>query len=238
VSGTRSSAPAVEVATRTLREEALHRPVGHFLGSEDELVQRLGVSRPTFRQAARVLAREQLITIKRGAGGGFFVRQPSTESVFQTVLTYLQSRHTSELQILEANAPLVRIALHSAASSRNRLVRRRLEKLQRSLQDEDGFSAQAEQERALAGIVGALCGNPAVALYMHLFNWLASKPPLEAPPGVVESPEFAVWQRLRRQIIQAILDHDGTAAVAAYEYRTHLVVQLIRSAKALESLGN
>ena len=85
----------------------------------------------------------------------------------------------------------------------------------------------------MAGVVGALCGNPAVALYMHLFNWLASKPPLEAPPGIVESPEYAVWQQLRRQIIQAILDHDGAAAVAAYERRTQLVVQLIRAGKDL-----
>src|SRR5262245_15463061 len=224
---------AVELAARALREEALRSPAGHFLGSEEELVQRLGVSRPTFRQAARVLAREQLITIKRGVRGGFFVRQPSTETVFQTVHTYLQSRHATELQILEANAPLVRMALYSAARSHDSLGRLRLERLQRSLLDRDGFSAQAEQEREMAVIVGALCGNPAVALYMHLFNWLASKPPLEAPPGIVETPEYAVWQRLRRQIIQAILDRDGAAAVAAYEQRTQLVVQLIRAGKDL-----
>ena len=51
----------------------------------------------------------------------------------------------------------------------------RLAKLQRSLADADGFAAQAEQERRLASIVGALCGNPAIALYMHLFNWLTGK---------------------------------------------------------------
>ena len=228
----RAAISAVEVAARTLREEVLQRPAGHFLGSEEELVQRLGVSRPTFRQAARVLAREQLITIKRGARGGFFARQPSTETVFETVHTFLQSRHTTELQILEANAPLVRIALHSAAGSRDRLGRRRLEKLQRCLLDDDSFAAQAEQERELALIIGALCGNPAIALYMHLFNWLASKPPIEAPLQVRQAPEFAVWQRLRRQIIQAILERDGAGAVAAYEHRTQLVVQLIRWAKA------
>jgi GntR family transcriptional repressor for pyruvate dehydrogenase complex len=227
----KGSASATEVAARTLREEALRRPAGHFLGSEDDLVQRLGVSRPTFRQAARVLAREQLITIKRGAGGGFFVRHPSMETVFETVHTYLQSRHATELQILEANAPLVRIALQSAARSRTRLGRLRLEKLQRSLLDHDDFAAQAEQEREMAVIIGAQCGNPAVALYMHLFNWLASKPPLETPSEILHTPEYAVWQRLRRQVIQALLDHDGDAAVAAYEHRTQLVVQLIRAAQ-------
>jgi GntR family transcriptional regulator, transcriptional repressor for pyruvate dehydrogenase complex len=220
-----------------LREEALQRPVGHFLGSEEELVQRLGVSRPTFRQAARMLAREQLITIKRGVRGGFFVRQPSMETVFQTVHTYLQSRRASELQILEANAPLVRIALHSAARSHDHRARLRLMRLQRSLLDDDGFAAQAEQEREMAGIVGALCGNPAIALYMHLFNWIAGKPPIEAPPGVLQSPEYAVWQRLRRQIIQAILDRDGAAAVAVYEHRTQLVVRLIRFAKTAPTLN-
>jgi hypothetical protein len=42
-----------------------------------------------------------------------------------------------------------------------------------------------------------------------------------------------VWQRLRRLIIQSILAHDGAAAVAAYEQRTQLVVQLIRAGKDL-----
>ena len=225
---TRARASAVEMAARTLREEALQKPVGHFLGSEDELVQRLGVSRPTFRQAARMLAREQLITIKRGVRGGFFVRQPSTETVFQTVHTYLRSRHVTDLQILEANAPLVRIALHSAAASHDARVRLRLETLQRALHDEDSAAAQVEQEREMAAILGALCGNPAVALYMHLFNWLASPPVVEEPPHIREAPDFGVWQRMRRQIIQAILDHDGATAAAVYERRTQLVVQLLR----------
>lgn len=39
--------------------------------SEDELLERYGVSRPTLRQAARILEHEQLIDVRRGVNGGF-----------------------------------------------------------------------------------------------------------------------------------------------------------------------
>jgi len=49
---------AAHRAAHALREDILAREDGELLGSEDELMERLGVSRPTLRQAARLLEHE------------------------------------------------------------------------------------------------------------------------------------------------------------------------------------
>jgi GntR family transcriptional regulator, transcriptional repressor for pyruvate dehydrogenase complex len=83
------------VTAAVLREEILALDAdGAFLGSEDDLLTRLGVSRPTLRQAARILEQEHLLTVRRGTSGGFFSRLPSTEAVSHVASVYLRSRHT------------------------------------------------------------------------------------------------------------------------------------------------
>ena len=50
---------AVERAAQQLRQEILECGEGALLGSEDELIKQLGISRPTLRKTARLLEREQ-----------------------------------------------------------------------------------------------------------------------------------------------------------------------------------
>jgi GntR family transcriptional repressor for pyruvate dehydrogenase complex len=78
-----------------LREEILgnERVGGEWLlGSEDDMIQQLGVSRPTLRQAARMLEQEQLLVVRRGIGGGLFGRRPTAEAVSHTSSVYLRSQ--------------------------------------------------------------------------------------------------------------------------------------------------
>ena len=51
---------------RTMREDLLEAAPGAFLGLEEEVLRRYDVSRPTLRQAARVLEYEQLLDVKPG----------------------------------------------------------------------------------------------------------------------------------------------------------------------------
>lgn len=67
----------VQRVTNALREEILSgrlRP-GERLVPEAELARRLGISRPTLREAIRVLARESLLAVKHGVGT-FVAREP------------------------------------------------------------------------------------------------------------------------------------------------------------------
>src|SRR5258705_4678952 len=67
---------------------------GDALPSEAEMVKRLGVSRPTLRQAFRILETEHLIAVQRGSRGGGTVFRPSAK---------LASRYLSDLLRYRAN---------------------------------------------------------------------------------------------------------------------------------------
>src|SRR6202008_3385943 len=59
-----------------------------LLPQEPKMIKRFGVSRPTLRQAFRILETEHLITVQRGSRGGTTVLRPSIK---------LASRYLSDL---------------------------------------------------------------------------------------------------------------------------------------------
>ena len=61
---------AVDATVEVLRDEILELGDGDWLGSEDGVLERLRISRPTLRQAARVLEAEELLVVKRASTGG------------------------------------------------------------------------------------------------------------------------------------------------------------------------
>jgi GntR family transcriptional regulator, transcriptional repressor for pyruvate dehydrogenase complex len=92
----------IDLAALKLRELALALEEGAFLGSEDELISRLGVARVTVRQAARLLEREGVLFVRRGINGGYFASRPSVEMVESVLCTYLETlgldtRHTGNV---------------------------------------------------------------------------------------------------------------------------------------------
>ena len=113
-------------ATQALREEVLGRPDGAFLGSESTLMSLLGVSRPTFRQAAKLVEQEQLLTIRRGVGGGFFARQPSTRGVAHVAAVYLLSRKATMEDAIRAARPLFAQTARLGARRRDPVLNARL----------------------------------------------------------------------------------------------------------------
>lgn len=68
---------------------------GHNLPAEAELMERFGVSRPTLREAFRILESEALITIRRGSRGGAQVLSPQAEVVARLAGSVLQFRRTT-----------------------------------------------------------------------------------------------------------------------------------------------
>jgi DNA-binding FadR family transcriptional regulator len=76
--------------TARLRGLVLDRPNDTFLGNEDMLERELGVSKPTIRQAARVLEREGLLRVRRGNNGGYFGTRPDAAFIEATVASYLE----------------------------------------------------------------------------------------------------------------------------------------------------
>jgi GntR family transcriptional repressor for pyruvate dehydrogenase complex len=110
-----------------LREEILSSGADErFLGSEEEVLEMLSVSRPTLRQALRMLEHEQLITVRRGVGGGLFSRKPSEQGVTQTASVFLRAQGTTYGDLNDAVTVLMPECARLAAGNPDDAERERL----------------------------------------------------------------------------------------------------------------
>jgi GntR family transcriptional regulator, transcriptional repressor for pyruvate dehydrogenase complex len=67
-------------------------PVGSELPSEGRLSERFGISRPSSREALRMLESEGMIRVTRGSRGGAKVLLPPLRSIARDMGVYLQMR--------------------------------------------------------------------------------------------------------------------------------------------------
>lgn len=75
---------------------------GDFLPPEGQLMATLGISRPTLREAFRILEAEMLISVVRGSRTGARVHQPRVESVSRYAGFVLAAQGTTIADIYEA----------------------------------------------------------------------------------------------------------------------------------------
>ncbi|MFI6309663.1 FadR/GntR family transcriptional regulator [Nocardia fusca] len=80
---------ASDIRLRIVRGEI---PDGGTLPRESELTEQYGVSRPTLREAMRVLEAESLVVPRRGSRDGALVRAPSTDVAARYTSLLLQYR--------------------------------------------------------------------------------------------------------------------------------------------------
>lgn len=102
-------APRVsELIAAELRRSILRGDLNGSMDSQSELdlVERFGVSRPTLREALRVLEAERLISIHRGSSGGIRVHPPSGEVAASYTALVLQSRGTTLQDVYDTRAIL------------------------------------------------------------------------------------------------------------------------------------
>ena len=93
---------------------------GESLGHEPELIERFGVSRPSLREALRILEAEGLITVVRGVLGGVVVHRPDHRLAARTAALVLQARNVPLADVFEARTIIEPAAVRLVASARNR----------------------------------------------------------------------------------------------------------------------
>lgn len=98
---------------------------GDRLGTEQELATEFGVSRPTLREALRMLASSHLIRATRGPGGGIFVRSTPNEglslSLSESIATMLETGSVSLRELIDTRmfleVPLAGLAAANATAA-------------------------------------------------------------------------------------------------------------------------
>lgn len=101
-----------EVVAGTIRKMIIRGEVkeGDFLQPEAQLIEHFGTSRPTIREAFRILENEQLISVTRGSRSGARVHAPSVSNVARYAGFALQAQGT-----LLSDVYLARLAIEPFA---------------------------------------------------------------------------------------------------------------------------
>jgi DNA-binding FadR family transcriptional regulator len=133
--------------------------VGEPLPSEATLMTQFGVSRPTLREAFRILESEQLIRVLRGARGGARVLKPDPGAAARYTGVLLQSLGTPLADVYRARTSLEESSIRLAAGRRITAHIKELNRLlaegAQLIEDEPAFAAyDVEFHRAVVGLAG------------------------------------------------------------------------------------
>ena len=195
---------------------------GDRLGREEDLALRFGVSRPTLREALRLLSSRHLIRATKGPGGGIFVDATPVQgmgmSVTESVASLLSTESIDIDELIETRM-LLEIPLAGLAAQR--ATEADVDRLHAILAAA-GDTAHGEVFRRvdthLHGAISAIAGNQIVGAFTQ---WIGSvlQPPLHelVEPAIVDS----VVTEQHRDIVRAIERGDPVAAERAM--REHLV---------------
>jgi GntR family transcriptional repressor for pyruvate dehydrogenase complex len=110
VRATRTFEAAIEHLTEAIERAGLR--TGDRLPNEGALAEQLGISKPTLRQALRVLELSGLVEVRRGKSGGIFVVTDLVPSV--AIFTAVKLEEEAAVDVLRARRVLERAVVHEA----------------------------------------------------------------------------------------------------------------------------
>ena len=200
---------------------------GESLGHEPDLVERFGVSRPSVREALRILETEGLIRVVRGLYGGVVVQSPDHRMTARTAALVLQSRNVSLADVFEARSMLEPLAAKIVASSRRRKsaaaeLRTLIEEERAALEDPEAFGlANARFHERLV----ALTGNQTLSILTEMLDEIVVRAVTAVSRGKDNVESVATRRRgIRSQEHLVELIKHGEAAEAEEHWRSHMAV--------------
>ena len=200
---------------------------GDSLGREPELVERFGVSRPSLREALRILEAEGLITVVRGVYGGVIVHEPNQRMTARTASLVLRARNVSLADVFEARALLEPLAAKAIASRRSRRaavteLSGLIDKEEESIEDPETFGvANAEFHERLV----SLGGNQTLAIVTEMLDEIVVRAVTavsKTDDGVGSMSTRRRGLRSQRRLLELI--DAGDAAGAEDHWRAHMAV--------------
>ena len=200
---------------------------GASLGREPDLIERFGVSRPSLREALRILETEGLIRVVRGLHGGVVVQSPDHRMTARSTALLLQSRNVPLADVFEARSMLEPLAAKAAASSRKRRssaaqLRVLIEGERAALEDPEAFGqANVRFHEQLV----VLAGNETLSILMEMLDEIVLRAVTAVSRGEDPVGSVATRQRgIRSQERLAELIESGKAAEAEEHWRSHMSI--------------
>jgi len=205
--------------------------------TENELAREFGVSRPTLREALRLLAGSHLIQVNQGRSGGIFVSATANESmghnVSQAIATMLATESTSLHELLEARiyleVPLAGLAAENAD-------REAIEEMEAAIAAAEGYDPASDEFRLADGhfhkAIADAAGNE---LMVAFTSWILEvlQPSLVAYMGPALQGDDILDQH--RRILRAIRRGQPAAAQRAMLQHIEHVRRVVRKLDARRS---
>lgn len=157
-----------EVVANALRRQIVRGeiPEGSALPGETTLMEHFGISRPSLREALRILESEKLITVRRGAHGGARASRPTIAVAAKYLGLLMQMEGVTLADVFMARVAIEPIAVRMLANDPQRATAvrelRHLFKLEQLAGDdpkEHGLAAYRFHQRLVE-----LAGNKTLAL--------------------------------------------------------------------------
>jgi DNA-binding FadR family transcriptional regulator len=221
---------APEVLADAIRQQIVGGELkeGDLLPPEAILIERFGVSRPTIREAYRILESERLLSITRGAKGGAVVHEPSSDLISNYFLLLLQTERSTIAEIYEARTAFEPAVARMLAKASNKTVpgvlRQRIATERAVLEDPERFSeAITEFHRTLVELSG---NRPLLHLYDAIYGVVVRHQSrvvaASRRQGTAESVLAASAKGIRSQEILVDLIEQGNVEGAETHWRKHM----------------
>lgn len=199
---------------------------GDLIGRESDLVERFGVSRPSLREALRILEVQGLISVERGVLGGIFVRRPDERLTARSAALMLLARNVSLADVFVARSHLEPLAARRAAGLETRSavaaeLGALIDEQERAMDDPESFArVNAEFHQRLL----ALAGNQTLAVVAEMLTDIVARAVAAASQGQGLAGPIANRRRsvrAQRRLVEFIRSGDGAAAEA--HWRSHMI---------------
>lgn len=190
---------------------------GDRIGTESELAEEFGVSRPTLREALRLLSASHLIRVGRGRTGGIFVARTPNEgmgrNVSESIALMLAAETISMRELLDARMLLEVPLVGRAAANADGVVVARLEAAIAAagghLPGTDGFD---EADARFHQILAEAAGND---LLRALTAWILEVLQPTLVGHISANVDGAAIIAQHRAILRAVRRHQRSAAERA-----------------------
>ena len=195
---------------------------GTMLPPESELMERFGVSRPTLREAFRVLESESLIEVQRGVRGGARVTRPKRETLARYAGLILEYEGVTVKDVYDARMTLETPMIIELAKSRNAAVIAELEAIvEREGQLQPGGDA-VDQLTDFHAAIARLSGNKTLQIISAMLHHIIEKANRSLQPTKGDRAEGAVRRSAKTHRMVLDLIKAGDAEKAGELWRKHL----------------
>jgi len=233
--GNRSNAEAVrvpktaELVAKQIRNAIIRGELtdGDTLPAESHLIAEFEVSRPTIREAVRILESEGLVTVARGARGGARISSPNFEMIQRAVGITLQAQRVTIGDVYEIHTifepPAARLVAERNSEKAVPLLRDIIEKELSLTRDRFAITpVLAEFHRVLI----EMAGNKTLVVINQALRGLANAHMELAQRRSPIDPEYSERQlrfglKSHSRLVDLIEAKDGVGAEA--HWRNHMI---------------